>query len=413
MKQMNKKNNFLILSWAMYDMANQFFALNIVSLYFVRWITLEKGAPELFYSIAFGVSTLLIALLAPILGTIADLRHKHRAFLIFFTLISVVFTIFLAFTEDIFMALLFFAIANVGCQTAVVFYNALMLTISPAKKPGLVSGLGKMFGYFGAIIALIFTKPIIIKQGYQATFLLTGSLFFLFSLPCLIFVKDKSLHTKPGVLVLINKKLIIDLFKRLRITLFSSKQYAGLREFLMGAFFGLCVVNVTMLFMSIYVTKVFGLNDIEIINFIAFSTIFAVIGSIGSGIISDRIGYKRTMMGIFLSWILCLFGGALAMPPFHWMIGALAGISLGSTWVVSRALVVSIVPREMTGEAFGLFNFVGYVSAAVGPIVWGLLLLAMGHLGALGYRLALMSFIPFLIIASIFLLRVPNIKNNA
>ena len=396
----------------MYDMANQFFALNIVSLYFVRWITLEKNAPEIFYSIAFGLSTIFIALMAPILGTIADIRHRHRHFLIFFTMLSVVFTIFLAFTEDIFMALLFFAIANVGCQTAVIFYNALMLTISPDHRTGLVSGLGKMFGYFGAIIALIFTKPIIIKQGYQATFFLTGCLFFLFSLPCLIFVKDKSVHVRPVSPVLINKKLIIDLFKRLKITLFSSKQYSGLREFLKAAFFGLCVVNVTMLFMSIYVTKVFGLNDIEIINFVAFATIFAIIGSIGSGIISDWIGYQRTMMGVFLLWIFCLFGGALAIPPFHWIIGALAGISLGSTWVVSRALVVSIVPREMTGEAFGLFNLIGYISAAIGPIVWGLLLLCLGHLGGLGYRLALMSFIPFLIIGSIFLLRVPNIKSR-
>ncbi|MCG2710965.1 MAG: MFS transporter [Candidatus Omnitrophica bacterium] len=410
---MNKKSNFLILSWAMYDMANQFFALNIVSLYFVRWITLEKGAPEIFYSIAFGLSTILIALLAPILGTIADIRHRHRHFLIFFTMLSVIFTICLAFTEDIFMALLFFAIANIGCQTAVIFYNALMLTISPDRRKGLVSGLGKMFGYFGAIIALIFTKPIIIRQGYQATFFLTGCLFFLFSLPCLIFVKDKSAYTKPVMPALLNKKLIVDLFRRLRTTLFTSKQYSGLREFLKAAFFGLCVVNVTMLFMSIYVTKVFGLNDIEIINFVAFATIFAIIGSIGSGVVSDWIGYKRTMMGIFSFWILCLFGAALAIPPFHWMIGALAGISLGSTWVVSRALVISVVPREMAGEAFGLFNLVGYLSAAVGPIVWGLLLLAMGHLGALGYRLALMSFIPFLIVGSIFLLRVPNIKSNA
>ena len=397
----------------MYDMANQFFALNIVSLYFVRWITLEKGAPEIFYAIAFGLSTLLIALLAPILGTIADIRRRHRHFLIFFTMLSVVFTMFLAFTEDIFLALLFFGIANIGCQTAVIFYNTLMLTISPDHRTGLVSGLGKMFGYFGAIIALIFTKPIIIKQGYQATFFLTGFLFFLFSLPCLIFVKDKTVDTKPGMPVLINKKLIVDLFKRLKKTLFSSNQYVSLREFLKAAFFVMCVVNVTMLFMSIYVTKVFGLNDIEIINFIAFATIFAVFGSISSGIISDRIGYKRTMMGIFMLWILCLFGGALAIPPFQWVIGALAGISLGSTWVVSRALVVSIVPKEMTGEAFGLFSFIGYISAAVGPIVFSLLLLALGHLGALGYRLALMSLIPFLIVGSFFLMRVPNIKSNA
>lgn len=406
------KNNFLILSWAMYDMANQFFALNIVSLYFVRWVTLEKGAPEIFYSLAFGISTFFIALLAPVLGTIADIKRKHRIFLIFFTLLCIVFTVFLGFTENIFLALLFFGIANIGCQEAIIFYNALMISIIPQRRTGMVSGLGKMFGYLGAIIALIFTKPIIIEQGYQAIFLLTGVLFFVFALPCLLFVKDQELYTGLNLEFKFNRRVIGDIFSRLKAALLNSERYGKLREFLKATFFGLCVVNVTMLFMSIYVTKVFGLNDVQIINFIAFSTVFAIIGSIVSGIISDRVGYKRTMIWVFSLWVVCLFGGALTVPPFHWLIGAIAGISLGSTWVVSRALVIDLVPRETVGEAFGIFNLIGYLSGIVGPIIWGVLLLLLKDKGALGYRLALMCFIPFLIIGCMFLLRVPETRND-
>ena len=118
------------------------------------------------------------------------------------------------------------------------------------------------------------------------------------------------------------------------------------------------------------------------------------------------------MVWVFAFWIVSLFGAGLALPPFHWLIGAFAGTSLGATWVVSRALVVTIVPNRMIGEAFGLFNLIGYISAAVGPIICGFLLLVMKDLGVLGYRFALMSFIPFLIIGCVFLLRVPNLKGN-
>ena len=67
------KEKSLIFAWGLYDLANQSFALNIVSLYLVRWVTIEKQAPELFYSISFGCSVFLLACLAPFLGTISDL----------------------------------------------------------------------------------------------------------------------------------------------------------------------------------------------------------------------------------------------------------------------------------------------------------------------------------------------------
>ena len=171
---MGIKKSFLILCWALYDLANQFFALNVVSLYFVLWITKERGVPELFYSLAFGISMFLVAVLSPVLGAISDITCRHKLFLVWCTMIAVVFTILLRFTQNIFVALVLFAIANFGCQMGVLFYNALMTRVSPKGKMGLVSGLGRMCGYIGAILALYFTRPVILAKGYQATFVITG-----------------------------------------------------------------------------------------------------------------------------------------------------------------------------------------------------------------------------------------------
>ena len=132
------KKGLLILDWGLYDLANQFFALNVVSLYFVRWLTLEKGMPEILYSLSFGISTFLVAISAPILGAISDLTQRRRPFLVYLTILSVIFTIALGWGKSIFIGLLFFIIANFGCHAAIVFYNALMVNVAPSDKIGLV-----------------------------------------------------------------------------------------------------------------------------------------------------------------------------------------------------------------------------------------------------------------------------------
>jgi len=398
------RKNLLLLSWASYDLANQFFALNIISLYFPRWITLEKNLPEIFYSLSFGISMFFVAICAPILGTLSDMRGRHKAFLVYFTLLAIIFTVGMGLSHSIYLGLLFFAIANFGTQEAVVFYNALIVKVAPRDKIGFVSGLGRMFGYIGAILALYLCKPVIQKMGYQAGFIFTGLLFLIFALPCMIFIKGKPPKKETNLIHFFAKKELLQILGRLK-QLFLDSRFAELKDFLKAIFFLLCALNTIMLFMSVYATKVFGLAENQIINLIGFSTIFAILGSIFSGFISDFIGYRKSLIGVFILWGICILGGGLLRPPFHWLIGALAGISLGSTWVICRALVVRLVPEERLGEAFGLFSVVAYLAAAIGPFLWGLMLLYFSTLGEWGYRSAFLSLILFVATGFILLLR--------
>ncbi len=406
------KNSFLILSWAMYDLSNQFFALNIVSLYFVRWLTLQKHKPEIFYSVSFGISTFFVAILGVVLGGISDITQRRRPFLVYLTLLSVIFTMLLG-RDNIFLALLFFAIANFGCQTAIVFYNSLMVNIVPGNRIGLVSGLGKMFGYSGAVLALYIFKPIVLKSGYQATFLTTGFLFLIFSLPCLVFVKDRAPQAKIGLFSFFKKDKIAGIFKSLKATAFGAQSIPGLLDFLKAVFFGLCAVNAIVLFMSVYATRAFGLNEVQVINLITYSTFFAMAGSICSGFLSDYLGHKRVLSAVFVLWIISFFGGAFAKGlGAYWLIGAMTGVALGSTWVVGRALAVTLVPQEKIGEIFGLYNLVSYVAAIAGALFWGLVLLILSPYGEWGYRVTLLSLVLFMAIGLIFLLRLPDNKNK-
>ncbi|MBL7151841.1 MAG: MFS transporter [Candidatus Omnitrophica bacterium] len=408
------KRTVKIISWALYDLANQFFALNVVSLYFVRWLTLEKGAPEILYSVFFGISTLFVALFAPVLGAFSDAAGRRRPFLIYCTLLSILFTMLLGLADNIFLGLLFFAVANFGCQMGVVFYNAMLADIAPRRKLGLISGLGRMFGYSGAIITLFIAKPIILKSGYQAVFLPTGFFFLLFSLPCLIFVKDA--HPAPAGIVLpqfFNKKSIFIFFNNIKSIIFSSGEFPLLSNFLKASFFGLCGINAALLFMSVYATRVFGLNEAQIINLVAFSAFFAVAGSFISGLVSDYLGHRRTLLAVFILWIICFSCGAFARnSTLYLVIGGLLGLTLGATWTVARALAIRIAPPERLGEVFGLFNFAGYLAAITGPLFWGLVLLIAGSFGTKGYRIALLSLNLFMFLGVWFLLRMPKIDKN-
>lgn len=404
------KQFFLIVSWGLYDLANQFFALNIVSLYFIRWLTIEKHVPEIFYSIAFSISTLVVAIITPVLGSISDILNKRMPFLIFFTLLSVAFTMMLGTTGIIVIELAFFAIANLGCQAAVVFYNALLTDVAPKEKIGLVSGFGRMLGYSGALVALYLIKPIVLKSGYQATFFPTGMWFLIFALPCLVGLKDKAGKGSIGLFSLLKKDKAAGILKDLKAGLRATYTLPGFSDFLKASFFGLCVVNVIIIFMSAYATNVFKLNETQIIHLVGFSTFFAIAGSLTAGYICDKLGSVRTLMAIFFLWeVSIVFGALVKTHTFYLGIGALVGISLGATWAVARALAIELTPEEKMGNGFGLFNLAGYLSAVMGALFWGGMLFCFSRFGVLSYRISLFSLSIFLVLGFVYLLRLVRI----
>ncbi len=81
-----------VVSWSLYDLAIKFFTLNVISLYFVRWLTITKGAPDIIYGVVFGFSIFLIAILSPLLGYFSDITQRKHNLLIQFTLAGIVFT---------------------------------------------------------------------------------------------------------------------------------------------------------------------------------------------------------------------------------------------------------------------------------------------------------------------------------
>ncbi|MCM8813343.1 MAG: MFS transporter [Candidatus Omnitrophica bacterium] len=392
-----------LTAWALYDLANQFFVVNIVSLYFVRWLTGEKALPEIVYSLTYGISTAVVAVVAPAMGTYADRFGQHRRLLIACTLVSALFTVFLGTNSPVWLMLVYFAIANATCQQASIFYNSLMRSVTGSYSPGVVSGMGKVFGYAGAILAIGVSKPLMRECGYPPVFLLTGVLFALFALPCMLWVREPDIHDggRERSMPAIGAEL------RATLRMLARSEHAALTLFFRACFLGLCAINTVMLFVSVYAHIVLEMDEAAMADFMVVGTSAAMAGSIAFGIFSDRCGGRRAMFAVFMLWMCCLSAAVAGDYHWRWLIGILAGLSLGGTWVVSRSVLIEICPPQRSGEIFGMFALVGYLSAIIGPLLWSALVLVIGGWGAIGYRISLAVFIIFLAAAAALLRRMP------
>lgn len=376
-----------IVSWALYDFANAIFAMNVIALYFVLWVTVEKGAEDIVYSLVLGGSMFLAAITMPLLGAVSDKRGKRIPFLIFFTVLCVLFLFMIGLTESLILGLIFFAIANFGYLIAgAVFYNALLPVVADADKIGRISGFGICLSYAGTITGLFLIRPIALKFGYQATFIPTALLFLLFSLPCFLFVKDKVVPGKGSV-----GKLIEESFKQLFVTLKDVRSSRELSRFFLAIFIIINIVNSVFIFMSVYLKKVFFFSDSELFKLYIFSNIFSLGGAISAGFISDKIGARKTFVGAIIICSVAILMGVTAISKIvFWAVGPMVGIAFSSIRVSGRALAVELFPKEKIGEIFGHLGFVSNL-AFMGLFLWGAIVYVLEPLGTGRYRVALFS----------------------
>jgi UMF1 family MFS transporter len=188
------------ISWILYDFANTAYSMNVVSLYFVTWVIIELGQRDAVVAIANSISMIMVAFTLPVLGDYSDCKGKKMISLAFFTALCIAGTVFLgkmgglgfgAFYVPVIV--LIYILANYGYQGGLVFYNALMPSISTTKTIGRISGYGVALGYLGAIVGLIVARifvdgeffgisiPGIAAGGPTAAFVPTAIIFFVFA----------------------------------------------------------------------------------------------------------------------------------------------------------------------------------------------------------------------------------------
>ncbi len=375
------KNKGKIFAWTLFDFANTAFYVIILTvgfpLYFKEIITNSSPNADFLWGLAFSISMLLVAMISPLLGAVADYGAGKKKFLAAFTGLCILATASLFFTGSsmIFWAIVLLVLANIGFEAGLVFYDAFLPEITTERSYGRVSGYGFAMGYVGSLITLLLIIPLY-EGGFEEanlfnvriSFILAAFLFFIFALPIFIYVPDKQYKLK------FEAKFLVQGYARLRSTFRDFKKYKNIAIFLLAYFLYIDGVNTIIIFSSIFARETLQMTFTEIILLFIIVQTSAIIGSAIFGIISDHIGHKKTLIITLLIWIgIVVSAFFVEDKTVFYVIAAFAGISLGSSQSTSRSLITLLTPAEKKTEFFGFYSFFGKASAILGPFVFGII----------------------------------------
>ncbi len=413
-------------AWYLYDFGNSAYAavvlLAVYSAYFKQQVVGGAEGSRM-WGLSIGIAMLVVALLSPVLGALADFSATKKRILFVFTAMACLFTslLFLVEAGDIFTGMLFFILAEIGYRGAQVFYNALLPDIAEPDQMGRVSGNGWAIGSFGGIVCLGIVLALIltIKGTFiiRVSFLITAAFYALATLPVFFFLRERS---QPQPLPAGENFLSVS-FKKLKATLQSARRYKNLMRFLIAFMVYNNGIMMLLDFAAIIGAVLFGMNQQQLIIFMIIVQVTSVIGAYLFGQITHRLGGRLALI-LSISFMIFTVVGLLfvhSLLMFN-VIGAFAGFALTGVQSVSRTVVGQISPPEKSAEFYGLFSLAGQISNFTGPTLYGLLATAMAlrfyeprgfspHIAeAAGLEAALFAIIAFLLAGLIFLLFVKN-----
>lgn len=364
-------------AWYLYDFGNSAYAavvlLAVYSAYFKGSVVGGAEGSRL-WGIAVGVAMLVVAVISPVLGAIADFSGSKKKVLLAFTTGACVFTALLFFVQDgdVVKGMLFFILAEIGYRGAQVFYNSLLPEIADEDDIGRVSGIGWAIGSAGGVICLGIILPlIIIFEGpmmVRLSLVITAVYFALSTLPLFIGFKEKS-EAKP----LPEGENVLTLgFKQTWGTILKAGNYREFIKFVVAFLIYNDGVMMAMNFASIIGAVLFGMDQTQLIIFVIVVQVTNVVGAYAFGHLVDRMDGKRALMlsiGLMVIAIILMFFTQTA--TFFFFVGALAGFAMAGMQSVSRTMVGVLSPPGQAAEFYGFFAVAGRTSSFIGPAVYG------------------------------------------
>jgi UMF1 family MFS transporter len=372
-----KSSNREHLGWYMYDFGNSAYAavilLAVYSAYFKG--TVVGGAEgSRYWGIAVGIAMLVVAIISPILGAIADYSASKKRFLFIFSAITWVFTGLLFFVQkgDIFIGMLFFIIAEIGYRSGQVFYNSLLPEIATPEEMGKVSSNGWAIGSFGGIICLLILLPLIVIFGgslvVRLSLVFTAVYFALAAIPSFLWIKEKAKAQQLPA----GETLFSLAFNRLSETFKAIGSYKDFVRFIISFLIYNDGILMALDFAAIIGAVLFGMDQTQLIIFMIIVQVTSVLGAWIAGLVGDRLGYKDTLIYSILMMTAVVLGMLFAQNLVQFfIIGALAGFALTGVQSVSRTLVGYFAPEGKSAEFYGFFAVTGRTSSFIGPTVYG------------------------------------------
>lgn len=391
---MNRIERINISLWVLYDFANSFIYIAFL-LYFSQWAVVDRHISDFNFNLCFVFSSLALIITAPYIGSMLDKKWKNISGLRFTTSAMVAFYTLAALSAlknfDT-PALVSFAIGQYFFALSFTFYTPLLAVLSKPENQSRISGLGAAGNYFGNISAVLLTLLLIKSNinlfgGTDRSEVLLPAIFvfFLFSLPMLLFFKESPRlpsQKQPQNYWLESKKI----FSNQDVILFL------IAFFLFNGAILTIINNYPIIFENLW-----HLSD-KAKSLILLATVTAsVFGGLSSGYISDRFGGKSALIGIVSSWAVLLTALSLTFI-FSWFTAAtlIIGFLFGAAWAISRVIMLWLAPLGQRNLTFAYYNIAERASLFFAPVIWGLIVSKLTGFEQNRYRFGLVAMAVFI-----------------
>ncbi|ASQ46558.1 MFS transporter [Legionella clemsonensis] len=412
-----KKNKIKqIIAWVLYDFANSSYFVVIFTFVFATYFTNEiadnviKGTALWGYTIS--ASALLVAMMSPFAGAIADYGGHHKGWLFFYTYLAVVNIACLWFAypneTSIPLALTCIFISSFALEVGAVFYNAFLIKLAPIAYLGRISGWAWGCGYLGGLLCLIIALYLCVDgfialwlgtrdaANVRSVTLLVAIWIVIFSLPFFLIVKQQ-----PGK-KLTPRKAIKKGGKELLGTLKGLLLQKDLLLFLIARIVYIDGLDALLALGGIYAAGTFKLSLSEVMTFGIIINITAGIGAAIFAWCDDLMGSKKTILmalsGLISVYCFLLF---VTKVTLFWLFAPAIGLFVGPIQAASRTLLARLAKPEEITQMFGLYNLSGKATSFLGPLAVG----AVTEF-ANSQRIGMTMLIPFFIVGGILLLLV-------
>ncbi len=387
----NKKT---IFSWALYDWANSAFATTIMAgffpLFFKEYWSAGADANEstFYLGLANSIGSIIVALMAPILGAIADQGSSKKKFLLFFAYLGILMTCGLYWVGqgNWPMAALLYILGAIGFSGGNVFYDSLITGVASEKKMDTVSAFGFGLGYLGGGVLFALNVWMVLSPetfGFDGkaaavkfSFLTVGIWWAIFSIPLLLFVKEppnpKADQTQSALKA--GFQQFLHTFKEIR-------NLKTIFLFLIAYFLYIDGVD-TIVRMAVDYGLSIGFKSEDLITALLLTQFVGFPAAIAFGFIGERIGAKKGIyIALVVYFFLSIWGAFMQEKIEFYMLAIIIGLVQGGIQALSRSYYAKIIPVEKSAEYFGFYNMVGKYAAVLGPLLIGSVGMLMRNMG--------------------------------
>lgn len=372
--------------WILYDVGNSAFTMlctTIIPIYFKNIATadnLSNSDSTAFLSFTLSLSTILVAILGPILGTMADTKNYKKPLFVSTFLVGVIGCMAMAFASKWLAFLAVFCIAKTGYQLSLIFYDSMLTDVTTEDRMDEISSQGYAWGYIGSCVPFIASLVLILGAdviGISGGMAMTLALFLNavwwagVTIPLIRNYRQIHYVEKVNHPVKESFRRIVDVVKGL-------KHQRKILFFLLGFFFYIDGVY-TIIDMATTYGKDVGISDTDLVLALLMTQVVAFPCSIAFGKISKRFkNGSLIQVSILAYFLIAVFALQLDKAWEFWFLAVCVAVFQGAIQALSRSYFAKIIPKEKSSEYFGFYDIFGKGAAFIGTTVMGISTMVSG-----------------------------------